>query len=205
MKILDCKQGTEEWLKARAGIPTASEFDALMTPEFAARKGQMPHTYLCKKLAEHWQGGPLPSFAPFGAMEQGQILKAEAVPWYELEHGETINRVGFCTTDDGKVGCSPDGLIGDDGGIEIKCPFADTHVRYLLAGEVPKDYAAQVHGSLWVTGRKWWRFVSYRRHFPPLVITVERDEEIMEKIGDALGAFLVLFNEALATLKERNK
>jgi len=203
VKILDCKQGTEEWLRARAGIPTASEFDALITPEFVARKGQMPHTYLCKKLAEHWQGGPLPSFAPFGAMEQGQILEQEAVPWYELEFGTTINRVGFITTDDGRVGCSPDGLLGDDGGIEIKCPFADTHVRYLLAGEVPKDYTAQVHGSLYVTGRKWWKFVSYRRHFPALIVTVERDEEIMGKIGEALDEFLVRFQEGLELLKKK--
>ena len=203
MKILECKQGTEEWLRARAGIPTASEFDALLTPKFETRTGAMPHTYLCKKLAEHWQGGPLPSFAPFGAMEQGQILEAEAVPWYELEFGTTINRVGFITTDDGRVGCSPDGLLGDDGGIEIKCPFADTHVRYLLAGEVPKDYAAQVHGSLYVTGRKWWKFVSYRRHFPALVVTVERDEEIMGKIGEALDEFLVRFQEGLELLKKK--
>lgn len=202
MKLYNCPQGSEEWHKLRACVPTASEFDALISPTFQKRVGQMPHTYLCKKVAEKWQGGPLPSYAPFGAMEQGKILEEEAIPWYELEYNVTIQRPGFCTTDDGLIGCSPDGLIGDDGGIEIKCPFAETHVKYLLGGLVPNEYMAQVHGSLYVTGRKWWKFVSYRRGFPALVLTIERDEDVMQAFDDVLGEFLEKFDEAMQTMKE---
>lgn len=196
-------QRSVEWMQARAGIPTASEFDALLTPEFKIRTGQMPLTYLAKKVAEAWQGGPLAGFNTFD-MDQGNILEEEAVPWYELEFGEVIDRPAFITTDDGRIGCSPDGLLGQDGGIEIKCPEVHTHVGYLLAGELPPQYAAQVHGSMFVTGRKWWKFLSYRRHFPALLLTVERDEEAQEMIAEALEQFLGRFDRAMERLAELN-
>ena len=166
MKIHDVKQGSEEWFKLRAGIPTASEFGQLLTPLFKVREGEMPKTFVQKKLAEAWMGGPILGFGGSFMMEQGQVVEQEARPFYELTCGEEVTTVGFCTTDDGTVGCSPDGLIGEDGGIEIKCPEPQTHVKYLLNGVLPDDYAAQVHGALFVTGRPWWRFISYRRGFP---------------------------------------
>lgn len=195
MKILPVQQQSVEWLLARSGIPTASQFDQLITPKWEQRTGEMPRTYLAAKLAEYWQGGPLASFNSFD-MEQGSILENEAIPWYELEYGEQVDRVGFCTTDDGLIGCSPDGLIGDDGGIEIKCPSVTTHVKYLMAGVLPPEYAAQVHGSMFVTGRSWWRFLSYCRHFPPFMLHVQRDVEIQEAIGGALYDFLARFQQA---------
>lgn len=203
MIILPVEQGSVDWMLARSGIPTASEFDALVTPEFKMRTGEMPTTYLSKKLAEAWQGGPLLGFNVFD-MDQGNILEDEAKPWFELEHNRPVERVGFITTDDGRVGCSPDGLLGEDSGIEIKCPRAETHIRYLLNGRLPKDYAAQVHGSMFVTGRKEWKFLSYRRHFPALLITVERDEEIQKTLAKALAEFLKRFDAGMARLAEIN-
>lgn len=203
MKILPAPQGSVDWMLARSGIPTASEFDALVTPEFKLRTGDMPRTYLAKKVAEAWQGGPLAGFNVFD-MDQGKILETEAVPWFELEYGQTVERVGLITTDDGRVGCSPDGLIGDESGIEIKCPEVHTHVGYLLNGWLPKDYAAQVHGSMFVTGRARWKFLSYRRHFPPLLLTIERDEKIQSTLSAALHLFLGKFDAAMAHLTEIN-
>lgn len=200
MKIHHVEQNTLEWLTLRVGKPTASEFNNIMTSAFALREGEGTKTYLAKKLAEAWRGKPLPGFTAWSC-EQGAIREEEAIPWYELEHGVTLDRVGFIESDDERCGCSPDGLIGEDGGCEIKCPEAHTHVRYLLAGKIPSEYIPQVHGSLYVTGRKWWRFLSYRRGFPPLILTVQRDEAIMAKIADALAHFYGKFDAALATLK----
>lgn len=197
------EQQSLEWMLARSAIPTASEFDCLLTPEFAIRKGEMPKSYLAKKLAEKWQGGPLASFNAFD-MEQGSILENEAIPWYELETGTTVERVGFITTDDGRVGCSPDGLLGNASGIEVKCPAAHTQTAYLIAGVLPKDYAAQVHGSIYVTGLTTWRFLSYRRHFPPLLLTVERDDKIILAIREALETFLGQFDNGWNRLCEIN-
>lgn len=202
MKIHDVKQGSIEWLLLRSGIPTASEFHALVTPLWKVKTGEAPETYLHKKLAEWWTGAPLTTF--YGAsMEQGNVLEDEAIPWYELEFNQKINRVGFITTDDGKVGCSPDGLL-DGGGIEIKSPEAHTHVGYVLSGDLPKDYATQVQGAMYVTGGDWWRFVSYRRGFPKLVLKVERDEKAQEAIGEALARFLEVFEDAKAAMISLN-
>lgn len=203
MKIIPVEQGSVEWHMARAGIPTASEFDKLLTPEFEIRKGDMPKSYLAKKVAEAWIGGPILGFSGFG-MEQGQMLEPEARSRIAFEYEMEIDTVGFITTDDGRIGCSPDGLIGDDCGVEIKCPNIDTHVGYLLKGGLPKDYAAQVHGSMYVTGRKEWKFVSYRRRLPALVLTIERNEEIQEQINTALNNFLRAFDTAMARLEEIN-
>ena len=197
------EQGSVEWMLARAGIPTASEFDNLLTPAFKVRDGEMPETYLDAKIDEAWTGGPGVQFNTFD-MDQGHILEQEAVPWYEFEFSEPIQRVAFATTDDGRIGCSPDGLIGDDGGIEIKCPQGKTHAGYLRRGGVPKKYLAQVHGAMFVTGRKWWKFLSYHRRYPPLLVLVERDEKIQEAIGEALEMFLANFDRAMAHLTDLN-
>lgn len=193
MKIYDFPQGSGPWLQARLGIPTASEFDSIITPEWKVRTGQGPTTYLYTKLCEKFMGAFADGGSSF-AMGQGSILEHEAIPWYEFTEGVRVQRVGFCTTDDGRIGCSPDGLIGEEGGIEIKCPAPVTHLRYYFEGVLPKEHAAQVHGNMFVTGRKWWKFVSYSRQFPQLVVHVERDERIQKAIGEALAQFLEVFS-----------
>ncbi len=203
MKLHNVEQGSMEWLMLRAGIPTASEMDALITPKFKVKEGDGPKTYLAKKVAEKWQGGPLPAFQGFD-MEQGQILESEAIPWFELTFDTTVNRVGFITTDDGRAGCSPDGLLTTDCGLELKCPKAETHVGYLLRGVLPEDYVIQVHASMFITGFKQWKFLSYRRGFPQLVLTIERDEEYQEVIAEALDLFTQKFDEAMERMTEIN-
>lgn len=201
MKEFTYPQGSHEWFKARAGIPTASEFDALVSPTWQIRKGHGPETYMARKLAETIMGGPLLSGGSFST-ENGTLLEREAIPFLELTRNIDIRRVGFCTTDDGKIGCSPDGLIGDDCGVEIKSPELPQHIAYLMAGVVPPDYLCQVHGGMLVTGMPRWLFASYSRQLPPLIITVERDEAIQSVLREALGLFLAKFDVQLAKLKK---
>lgn len=184
----------------RLGIPTASEFDYLISPLWKVREGQGPETYLYSKLTEHLTHDIVDRGGSW-AMDQGTLLEDEALPWYAFTHEVEVKRVGFCTTDDGRIGCSPDGLIGEDGGLEIKCPRPENHLKYLMQGGVPKDYLAQVHGSMLVTGRPWWIFMSYCREFPPLVIKVYRDNLIQAKIKDALDQFLEEFDRSLAKIE----
>jgi hypothetical protein len=208
MKILNCEQGSLDWFEARAGIPTASEFSCLVTPLWKIRTGGMPESFLSRKLAEWWQGGPLPSFTA-AQTEQGHVIEPAGRDWYSLQFNCDVHKVGFITSDDARMGCSPDGLLGLSAeeatcGMEIKCPNADTHVRYLLDGCVPEDYLAQVHGSMFVTGLPAWKFLSYRRHFPPLLLTVERDEKIQVILKTALDGFLERFEEGKKRLVELN-
>lgn len=197
------EQQSVDWAIARSGIPTASELGNLLTPEFAIRKGEMPKSYLMKKLAESWYGGPLASFNTVD-MEIGKILENQAIPTYELLHDVKIQRTGLITTDDGGFGCSPDGLIGEDGGIEIKCPAPQTHIKYLIGGKLPDDYAPQVHGAMFVTGYKWWKFMSYCPGLPEFLITVHRDEKIAEIIDEVLGQFWEAFEFGMNKLIEAN-
>lgn len=200
-KIHEVNQGEAEWLQLRVGKVTASELGELVTDTFTIRTGAMPHTYLCGKVAEAWRGHPLPGFSSWET-EQGQLLEDEARSWYCLEHDDhKMRNVGFIEGDDGRCGCSPDALLGEDGGLELKCPQPTNHVRYLLAGTLPKDYAPQVHMSLYVTGRKWWRFVSYHRGYPAFVHHVERDEAIMSKIAAALSGFYASYDTAMKQLE----
>ncbi len=196
------QQGSLEWLRARAGIPTASEFGNLLTPKFEIRTGEMPKSYLAAKLAEAWTGMPLTDINSF-AMEQGSILQEEAIPWLALELEKEIESVGFITDDDGRIGCSPDGLM-EGCGAEVKCPEAKNHVKYLLANSVPEEYLPQIHGSLYVTGFDYWHFLSYRRGFPKLLLRVERDDKIEGKIGTALHEFMARFDAGWAWLVKLN-
>ena len=207
MKIHDCQQGTLEWSKLHFGIPTASGLDNLLTPEFELRKGETPKTYIYKKVAEKIQGRPLIDLSASSFMlEQGMIVEEEARPWYALEYDKKIRQVGFITTDDGRAGCSPDGLIlNEDCGLEIKSPAAHTHVKYLVNGVLPKEYAAQVMGSMFVTGFKKWVFVSYRRGFPALVLEIQRDEKAMSAIERAITIFHHDFNEATKRISNITK
>jgi hypothetical protein len=201
MKIHDCVQGELEWLKLRAGKVTASEADALLTPLFKIKEGKGPHSYLCEKLAQGFGENVLPQFSSWET-EHGQILEDEARKWYAFEFNDRLHNVGFCEGDDGRCGCSPDALIGEDGGLELKAPQATNHVRYLLDGVLPDDYAVQVHFSLFVTGRKWWKFVSYHRKFSPFVLNVPRDEAKIATIKKALAEFYARYDAAFQRLEK---
>jgi hypothetical protein len=207
MKRFNVTQGTPEWHRLRRGVVTASEVDALITPEWRARTGEGVRTYLCQKLAERLMA-PEPADAedvggaPSWAADQGHVLEEMALPWFEFETGLHVERVGFCLSDDGQIGCSPDGLIGEDSGIETKCPQPANQVRYLLAGGVPKQYHAQVHFSMLVTGRPSWWFVSYSRDLPKLAVRVDRDEGIQAKLREVVAAFLDQMDRELPRLLE---
>lgn len=204
MKIhRDISQGSLEWNALRAGKVTASELDRLVSPLGKVRTGDGPRSYLMEKVAEAWTGTTLPT-AVFWDGDQGQFLEEFARPAFTFETGMEVEQVGFISSDDGRMGCSPDGLIGADCGLEIKCAHIEKHVGYLLAGVVPPDYVLQVQGSLYVTGFPTWKFFSFRRGLPPLILTVEPDEKIQEAIAEAVAAFTEAMDTALARLTELN-
>lgn len=182
---------------ARAGVVTASEVDALVSPTLKVRDGDGPKTYLYRKAAERIMGYA-EERGGTAAMENGSLLEKVALPWYEFANNVTVKRVGFIAADDGKVGCSPDGLIeGRECGMEIKCPQADRHLKYLLGGGgVPPEYNVQVQFSMYVTGYPEWVFVSYHPHLPPLVVHVLRNLEAMKAFDAALKPFMASLDDA---------
>ena len=199
MKVHAVEQGSPSWYLARMGVVTASEVDALITPKWKVREGAGVDSYICRKLAEklvNWSPEMLGGFA----VDQGKILETIAIPWYEFETGKKVNRVGFITTDCGRYGCSPDGMLEDGSGLEIKSPQAPNHIKYLLDGKLPDDYAPQVHFSMFVTGAPYWTFVSYNQRLTPFVLRVDRDEGIQAKLAEAVAQFSATFATQLQKL-----
>ncbi len=200
MKIIDCKQNSPEWLAARLGKVTASEIDALVSPKGKIREGAGVETYLYKKLAEKLLGYSLNDWGSQAA-EHGSIMETEARPWYAFDREVEVREVGFCTDDSGRIGFSPDGLVGEDGGVEIKCFQPQNSLRVLVEGRIPDENLMQVHFSLFVSGRKWWDWVSYSRQWPPFVTRVYRDEKIIATFKEALEYYHNRFDAALAKIK----
>jgi hypothetical protein len=113
-------------------------------------------------------------------MEKGAALEDSAAEWYEFAEGVETRKIGFVTTDDGRIGCSPDRLISDDGLLETKCPQPAAQVGYLLTGKIAAKYKPQIQGQLWVCERQWVDVVAYSDEHPKIphhIVRVERDEK----------------------------
>ena len=183
MRIDQHEQGSPEWLAARLGIPSASMFAKIVTTKGAWSTSA--DTYINQLVAERLTGEREEVFQSHH-MIRGTELEPDARDLYSLMTDSEVTEVGFCLHDTLAAGCSPDGLIGEDGGLEIKCPAPATHVEYLRGGVLPSKYKQQVMGCLWITGREWWDFVSYHPTMKPLIVRVERDEEYIAALENCV-------------------
>jgi len=191
MRIIDVEQGTDEWLKARLGVPTASNYSKVVTS--AGKPSAQADKYINELIAQRLTG-QLPELFKSDAMERGNELEPQARAYYEFMTGNDVNEVGLILNDVG-AGCSPDGLIGDDGGLEIKCPLGTTHVGYLRAGKLPTTYVQQVQGCMYITGRKWWDFVSFHPDMESMIVRVERDEKFIKSLDEELKKMIDEINK----------
>jgi len=198
MQVLNLEQGTQEWLDARKGIPTASSFSKIVTPS-KGDKSTSSKTYMYELIAEKL-GASNESYSNEW-MERGNELESMARSTFEFLTDLKVDEVGMIKTDCGNIGCSPDGLIGEDGGLEIKCPKASTHIKYILEGVLPLEYKTQVMGSLMVSERDYWYFMSYHPELDPFILKIERDEEFISKMKKHIDSFVVDMCEKLKLIK----
>ena len=189
----DMEQRTEEWFKARAGRPTASQFSRLLTP--TGKDSSQWDDYALELAAQclrpdeiAWEGNR--------HTDRGEELEPAARELFAARMGLEVRTVGFVTRDDEVVGCSPDGLVYQRGrpvaGLEIKCPLSKHHARWMVDGVVPDTHRPQVHGGMAVTGLRWWYFMSYCPGLAPFIVRVEADG-YTAKLSDALDRFLVYY------------
>ena len=200
------EQYSPEWWAARRGVPSASNYGKIITPK-GWKIAVGAQTYADTLVAEKYDplyGVDTERYAS-KEMRAGTLAEPKHREWYELTRDVEVEEVGFCTTDaiseHTLFGCSPDGLVGDDGGLEIKRPQPHTQVKYLREGGVPAEYLPQVHGSLAVTGRKWWDFLSLCPGLPPLLVRVEPDEKT-EQLIEALQSFGELLSQTRMAIKK---
>lgn len=201
MRVIDCEQGTEEWLAARLGIPSASMYGKIITTQ--GKWSTQADSYINQLVAEALTGERTPVYQN-EHMIRGTELEPEARTMYEFVSGNEVEveEVGFCKHDTLETGASPDGLVGGKGGLEIKCPAASTHVEYLRGGTLPSKYKQQVMGCLWITGREWWDFMSYHPNMKPLIVRVERDEEYIAALEKCVTKAVKLIEENVFNFSE---
>ena len=200
MIVHDCQQYDATWFKLRRGVPTASDFHRIVTAakwEYAAGRDSYIDDLIADKFCPWY--GCVDDYVS-AAMKNGSIMEPTARRFYEFDRNCDVKQVGFITTDDGRFGCSPDGLVGDDGGLECKSPKHTTHVSWLRAGGVPTKHLAQCHGCLVVTGRDWWDFLSYAEGLPPLLVRVERDDKT-KRLAEYLETFWTEYQAALSAVE----
>ena len=157
MIIHELEQGTPEWHDLRKGRMTASHAQEI------ANNGKGLDTYILTLMARYYSSAQEESYTN-QHMERGNELEPQARAMYELEYDAEIRQVGFIEIDQ-YVGCSPDGLIGEDGGIEIKCHDDKKHFELVIGGSVDSKYLWQMQMNMYCTKRKWWDYVSYNPNF----------------------------------------
>jgi hypothetical protein len=204
MKIISTTQGSPEWLAARCGVPSASRFGAIMATIKAGEAAER-RNYKTDLIVERLTGKPLDGFQS-AAMKQGTEREPFARMAYEAHTGHIVQEVGFCLLDDLCAGSSPDGLIMEDGGLEIKCPERSAHLRYLQQDAEPPEYTWQIQGGMWVTGRAWWDFVSWNPDFPEnlqlIVRRIKRDDHAIKKLEAEVRKFLDEVDAEVLRLQE---
>jgi predicted phage-related endonuclease len=168
-------QGSAEWLQARCGVITASNFSKVFTT--TGKLSTSRDGLINQLIAENLTGKPTEMFKS-EAMQRGNDLESTARMIAELKLGVSIEEVGLIKMADYEIGCSSDGLFGDTG-IEIKCPLPATHCAYLRANKLPSTYVQQVQGTMLVLNMQHYFFISYHPDMKPLIIEVQRDDELL--------------------------
>lgn len=194
-------QYSADWEKVRLGLPTASGFEKIITP--TGKQSAQWKKYCHVLIAERFLGRRMETYmSPF--MEAGHELEADAMTQYELMRNLETVEVGFVTTDDGKLGCSPDRLVGDDGLLELKCPKPNTQIDYIIDDELGKDYYPQLQGQLFITERKWVDIMAYHPEIPPVIIRMHRDEGYIDCMRMHLAKAVGYIDEKIAYIQSLN-
>ncbi|CAB4219412.1 phage_rel_nuc, putative phage-type endonuclease [uncultured Caudovirales phage] len=185
----DLIQGSDEWLAARCGLLTASEMKLVITPTLKVADNDKTRAHMWELLAQRVTGHVEPHYIS-DDMLRGQEDEIEARLVYAKHYAE-VEEIGFITNDEWgfTIGYSPDGLVGDDGLIEIKSRRQKYQIETITSQKMPDDYAIQVQTGLLVSGRKWCDFVSYSGGLHMVTIRVFPDPVIQTAIIAAATAF----------------
>jgi len=193
IEIIDnIDQMSDEWFKMRCGSLGASSVKDAM----AGGKGKTRQTLIYRLASELVTGVKTESYQS-SAMANGTTMEPEARKLFEFSQGVKVDEVALVTNDRfPECHCSPDGMIGDLSGLEIKCPLAATHARYLCEGKLPTEYKAQIQFSMMITERPTWWFMSYFPGMNPFVLEIERDTSY---IVDTIAKIHVFVKEVQET------
>lgn len=201
------EQGSDEWFKIRCGKVTASRVSDVIA-KTKSGWGASRANYMAQLIAERLTGEVADSYSN-SAMQWGTDHEDEARMAYEFYENEGVQEIGFVQHQNLESGASPDGLVGDDGLTEIKCPNTATHIQTLLDQKIPKKYETQMLWQLECTGRKWCDFVSFDPRMPEdlklFVKRFERDDERLDEIRGMVADFISELEDKLTALEKLEK
>lgn len=196
-------QGSDEWKALRLGKVTASRMADLLAKTKTGYSASRAN-YMAQLIAERLTGTAAESYTN-AAMQHGTDTEPEARAAYEFYQSVTVEEVAFVAHPSiDQAGCSPDGLVGSDGLVEIKCPNTATHLETLLGQSVPGKYEAQMQFQMACTGRQWCDFVSYDPRMPEnmrmFVKRLARDDKRIKEIEAEIAGFLLEMSVKLSQL-----
>jgi YqaJ-like recombinase protein len=197
----DFEQRSARWFEIRLGVPTASEMDRILTP--GGKPSKQADAYMNRLLAEWVLGEPITSDIDTPWMEHGREYEEAAVRAFEFQTDLETSPVGFVTTDDGLIGCSPDRLVGEIGTLELKCPAPNTHIGYLLSTSVADDYRVQNQAQMWICEREKSWVSSYHPKMPPIILPIDRDEKFIAQLSSAVRTFVDVMLQRRIELETR--
>lgn len=205
MRIVDCEQGTPEWHAARCGRVTGSRVADIVRKIKNGTPSKMRATYMGELIAERLSGVQSGEGFISPSMQWGKDAEACARATYAFVYDAEPTKVGFVihpTID--MAGASPDSLIGDVGGLELKCPNTSTHIDALLGADIEPDYIKQMQWNMACTGRAWWDFGSFDSRLPATmqlhIRRVERDDKLIAELETAVAEFISELDAKLASL-----
>jgi putative phage-type endonuclease len=200
-------QGSEEWLRARIGKATASRVRDITATTKSGGWTAGRENYMAELVTERLTGEPAPKFVS-AAMANGTECEPEARAAYSFQADVDVEEVGFIDHPTiAMCGASPDGLVGADGMVEIKCPTTATHLKTLLTGKIAVEYVDQMQMQMAVCGRRWVDFVSYDKRLPEpmrlFVHRVPRDDKLIASIELQVTQFLIDLDATVDLLRKR--
>lgn len=198
----DIEQNSPEWLQARAGIPTASRFATVLAKGKDGGTSLTRREYMMKVAGEILTGQPAESFSNEHT-ERGHTMEAEARDLYAFQTGAALDRVAFIRN--GRAGCSPDSLIGADGGAEIKTKLPHLLIPIILRDEFPPEHKAQVQGTLWISKRAWWDIAIYWPGMPLFVKRAYRDEPYIQRLATEVDRFNADLDDVVSQIRRRGE
>lgn len=199
VEFINVEQNSPEWVAARVGVITASNFGKVMT----GGEGKTRARYMRQLAGEIITGIPAETFQS-QAMNRGKEMEAEAIAQYERTRFD-VTKVGFVKNTGllkyGVVGASPDRLVGSDGGLEVKTMIPELMIEVLEKGAAgfPNEHRAQVQGGMWVCERQWWTLKIFYSGMPKCEFFVERDDAYIKRMADEIE----IFNFDLSKMVER--
>ena len=210
VETFDCEQGSDEWKALRLGLATASVFGQVMADGRNGEPSKTRTKLLYQLAGEILSGQPAETYEN-DAIRRGRVMEAEALENYSFTRGVQLERVGFVRRtvrnplgEDLVVGASPDALVGEDGMVEVKTARPDLIVELVESGRFPSEHKHQVHGGLWVTGRRWCDLKVFYSGMPVSpTFRIERDPAYIATIAAAVETFAFDLKRLVARVKAK--